>query len=248
MSPVSDEALLGIFVAALNVARVPAFTLVTVMVVLLPSLSGALAKQDMAAARHYISHSLRFFVILFLPASYILLAEPEQLMQLIYSEAFSGGGLVLSLLVIGAGLTSIQGILGTVLISAGEMRTATTVTFLSMLVTSIVLIILIYFIGVLGAAVAFLVTPLFGIALFSRIIWQRFGILLPQRTLINVTLAGGIMFLVDALLPGLSGLLLGLHLVGLLIYGSLLFWLGEITLQEVSTFLVWRRAERPATA
>ena len=51
MTPASEAATIGVFVAAFNIARVPAMVLATVTTVILPSLSRALALNDESLAR-----------------------------------------------------------------------------------------------------------------------------------------------------------------------------------------------------
>ena len=101
MSPASEAATIGVFVAAFNIARVPSMILTTVTTVILPSLSRALAMNDESLARRYINQALRFGVILYLPVCLVFMAQPEKIMQWIYSKDFSGGGVILSLLVAG---------------------------------------------------------------------------------------------------------------------------------------------------
>ena len=246
MSPVSEEVWIGILVAALNVARVPAFTLATVTIVLLPSLSRALARHDVALAKRYINQALRFFFILYLPVSFVLMAQPEQLMQWIYSQEFAGGGLLLSILVVGEGMHTLQAILGSVLNAAGEARKAAAVTILSLIPSLAMLVIFIHFLGVIGAALSSALMPLFGVVIFSGAIWQRFGTLLKKRSLCNIGLAGSLMFLVDALFPEADGFFILLHTIGLVVYVASLVVLGEITRQDVASFLPWQRIQRQA--
>ena len=118
MTPASEAATIGIFVAAFSIARVPAMVLATVTTVILPSLSRALALNDQSLARRYINQALRFGVILYLPVCLVFLTQPEKLIQWIFSKDFSGGGVILSLLVAEAGLRVVDAILGAALNAA----------------------------------------------------------------------------------------------------------------------------------
>jgi PST family polysaccharide transporter len=237
LAPESEEAMVGILMAALNIARVPAFALATVIVVILPSISRALARDDMAAARHYLKQALRFFLMLFLPACFVLTAEPEWLMQFMYSKKFSGGGLLLSILVVSEGLYTVQAIMGSTLHAAGEMRKTAVVIILALLPSVSVMILFIHFGGVVGAALSSVVTPLFGISVFSVAIWRRFGTLLQPRTAVNLLLAGGLMFGVDVLLPKIEGWGILLHGLGLGVYLAVLVARGELTGQDIAAVL-----------
>ncbi len=244
--PDSEEATVGILMAAVNIARVPAFALATVTVVILPSISRALARDDVALARQYLQQALRFFAILFLPGCFVLTAESEALMRFIYSEAFAGGGLLLGLLVVSEGLYTIQAILGSVLHGAGEMRKTAVVIILSLIPYLALLVGLTHVAGAVGAAWAAVVTPLIGIGVFGVMIGRRFGPLLPRDRVIKLALAGGLMFGVEALLPDVEGWWMLLHGVGLVVYALTLIVCREITWEDVHTILPAKRVEREA--
>ena len=56
--------MIGVFVAASNIARVPSMVLTTMTTVVLPSVSRAVAVNDEPLARRYISQALRFGFII----------------------------------------------------------------------------------------------------------------------------------------------------------------------------------------
>ena len=66
---------------------------------------------------------------------------------------------------------------------------------------------------------------------------RRFGALIKQSTLINIGLAGGLMFGIDALLPATEGWAMLLHGIGLGVYAATLMLRGEVTLQDVAVLL-----------
>ncbi|PON19166.1 hypothetical protein C2W62_04230 [Candidatus Entotheonella serta] len=244
--PGSEEATVGILMAAVNIARVPAFALATVTVVILPSISSALARNDTALAQQYLQQALRFFAILFLPACFVLVVESETLMQFIYSEAFAGGGVLLGLLVVSEGLYTMQAILGSVLHAAGEMRKAAVVILLTLLPYLGLLVALTYMGGAVGAVWAAVVTPLLGIVVFGVMIWRRFGALLLPHRVGKLALAGSLMFATEALWPELEGWWMLLHGVGLAVYAVTLIACREITWADVQTILPAKRVERQA--
>ncbi len=244
--PDSEEATVGILMAAVNIARVPAFALATVTVVILPSISKALARDDIALARQYLQQALRFFAILFLPACFVLTVESEMLMQFIYSEAFAGGGLLLGLLVVSEGLYTIQAILGSVLHGAGDMRKTAVVIILSLIPYLALLVGLTYVAGAVGAAWAAVMTPLIGIGVFGAMIAKRFGALLPRDRVIKLVVAGGLMFGVEALLPDVEGWWILLHGLGLAVYALTLIVCREITREDLYSILPAKRVEREA--
>jgi stage V sporulation protein B len=241
MSPASEAATVGIFVAAFNIARVPSMVLTTVTTVILPSLSRALALNDESLARRYINQALRFGVIFYLPVCLVFLAHPEKLIQWIFSKDFSGGGVILSLLAVEAGLRVVHAIFGTVLNAAGEARKAAVVTFATIIPSVAILIFLIYFWGAAGAALSRVVTIIASCVILGIMVWKRFGALMNKRSTRNIGVAGGLMFLIFALLSGLDGIFILPYLGGLAAYVTSLLVSQEITRQDFAAFVPWIR-------
>ena len=241
LSSPAEATTVGVFVGALNIARVPGHTLSIMTVVLLPSIARAVAQDNMILARRYINQSLRFFLILYLPACLILLARPEELMQWVYSKEFFGGGGLLACLVIGGGLDTVQALFASILMAAGRVKMTAAITSVSLLPALGIVVPLVYFWGALGAALSGVFIPLLLVVFFGVLIVRRFGALLEQRSLYNIGGAGVLMFVVDAFLPKASGMGILLHLVSLGVFFGALWSLGEITWQDF-TFLVPRQS------
>ena len=244
MTPASEAATIGIFVAAFSIARVPSMVLTTVSTVILPSLSRALALNDESLARRYINQALRFGVILYLPVCLVFLAQPEKLIQWIFSKDFSGGGVILSLLVVEAGLRVVHAILGAALNAAGEARKAAVVTVATIVPALAMLVLLIYYRGAAGAALSSVVTILASCVILGALVWNRFGALMNKRSACNIGVAGGLMFLIFALLSGLDGLFILPYAGGLAAYVTSLLVFQEITRQDFAAFVPWIKLKR----
>ena len=237
MSPASEGTIIGVFVAALNIARVPSMVLTTVTTVILPSISRALSVNDEPLAKRYINQALRFGLILYLPVCLVFMMQPEQMIQWIYSKDFSGGGLILSLLIAGQGLRVVHAILGAVLNAAGEARKAAVVTVISLVPALAVLILFIRFWGGAGAALSSVVTILASCVVLGILVWNRFGTLMNRRSAWNIGMAGCLMFLVFALLSILDTFFILPYAGALLAYGASLIVSQEITRQDVTAFV-----------
>jgi O-antigen/teichoic acid export membrane protein len=241
MSPDSEKAAVGVFIAALNIAKLPSLALSQITTVILPSLSRALALNNANLAGRYIHQALRFGVILNLPICLVLAAQPEALMQLIYSRDFSGGGSVLCWLVVGEALRVIHAILGTILAAAGEARKTAVVTLLSFVPYIAMLLVLISAWGSIGAAVSGAVIVALCVVVFGIMIWKQFGSLMNSRSAGNIGLAGCLMFLVFALVSQLDVLIILPYAAGLITYAASLIVFHEITRDDLATFLPWMR-------
>jgi O-antigen/teichoic acid export membrane protein len=232
----SDQRTIGVYVAALNIARVPSMALTTVTTIILPSLSRALAIGDEKLARRYINQSLRFGLMLYLPISLLLVVQAENLMQWIYSKDFSGGGVILALLVLGEGLRVVHAILGAVLNAAGEASKAAVISGVSLLPGLVMLVLLIHVYGGIGAALASAVILGVSVLILSVMIWRRFGTLMNKRSACNIGAAAALMVLVFALLPNIELFNFFSYSAGLAAYFVSLILLREITAQD---FTVW---------
>lgn len=232
MSPASAGGVIGVFVAAYNIARVPALILTTVTTVMLPSVSRAIALNDEPLAKRYIDRSLRFGLIFYIPVCLVMMAQPEKLMQWVYSKDYSGGGVILALLVAGEGLHVIHAIFGTALAAAGEARKAAMVTVVSLIPALAMLMLLIDAWGGAGAALSSALTILISSVLLGALVWRRFATLMTKRSVRNIVLASCLMFLVFALLSKFGLFFLIAIAGGLAAYCAALIALGEITRQD----------------
>jgi stage V sporulation protein B len=239
MSSDSKAAVVGLFVAALNIARVPSMILTTVTTVILPSLSRAVAVNDAPLARRYINQALRFGVILYLPVCLVFMAQPEKLMQWIYSKDFSGGGIILSLLVAGEGLRVVHAILGAILNAAGEARKAAIITIASLVPALGLLILFIEFWGGPGAALSSVVITLSSCGILGTLVWRRFHTFMDKQSVINITLAACCMFLAFTLLSNVELFFLVPYAGAVATYFIVLVILHEITRRDFAAFIPW---------
>lgn len=245
MTPTSAEAAVGVFVAALNIARVPGFALSAVAAVLLPSVSRASALGDVPLIKRYLHQALIFFLLLYLPIALVLMAPSELLMQWVYSNQYAGGGLLLSILLVAHGLWAIHAILGSVLIAAGHVRTSAMMMGFCILPAVPLFIIFVGFYGSIGAALANVCLPLLGILLFARRLRRQFGTLLETRSLLHLGLATVLMGLVYLLLPKQTLGLIPVLAVALATYGGTLIFVGEIQQRDLTALLSGHHA-RPS--
>jgi O-antigen/teichoic acid export membrane protein len=239
MSPAPTGTIIGVFVAAYNIARVPALILTTITTVVLPSVSKAIADKDESLAGQYINRALRFAFIFYLPACLVFMAQPEKLMQWIYSKDFSGGGVVLALLVAGEGLHVIHAIFATALIAAGQARKAAAVAMLSLIPTFAMLVVLVHSWGAAGAALSNALIVLISSVIIGILVWKRFNTLMNKRSVCNIALAACLMFSAFALLSKFEFFLLVSCAGGLAAYFATLIASGEITRQDFAAFVPW---------
>ena len=233
----------GVFVAALNIARVPGFGLAAVAAVLLPSVARAAAQSDIALVRRYLMQALRFLIVLYIPIAFALMSQAEPLLQWIYSNQYAGGGVLLSILLIAHGLWALHAILGSVLLALGRVRASAAVMGLLILPAVPMFTAGVHFYGGLGAAVANVCLPLLSIAIFWWWLQRRIGVFFSLDRLARMGAATGCMIAVYLLpLQQIIGYLPVLALA-LCAYGATLFWSGEVEWREIADLLPQRRQD-----
>jgi O-antigen/teichoic acid export membrane protein len=89
----------GIYVAAGHLAKAPELVLVAVPSVLFPSISRALADNDLPLAQRYVQGAVRFLWVGLLPIAVLVAIEAEHIMTFLFSTRYTGGGPILTLLI-----------------------------------------------------------------------------------------------------------------------------------------------------
>jgi O-antigen/teichoic acid export membrane protein len=165
-------------------------------------------------------------------------------MQWVYSNKFSGGGILLSILLVAHGFWAIQAILGFILIAAGQVRKGAAVMGLSLLPALPIFVIFVHYLGSVGAAMANVIIPFITILIFGMLLRQRFGMFLHGRSMSNIGLAGMLMFLTAILLLREEVHLILLYIVSLGMYAVVLILSGEISQKDFAAFLFWQKGKQ----
>jgi O-antigen/teichoic acid export membrane protein len=242
ITPPTEAATIGIYVAALNIARVPGFALSTIARVLLPSVAMAVATNDSTLVRHYMNQAIRFFLIFYLPVCFVLFASPEALMQFVYSSSYAGGADILVVLVIAHGLWAIQEILVSALIAVGQVRSLGIAKAITVAFSVPVLAGLVYTAGGLGAAVGSGLVALANVVAFGLLLRRQFEAIVRLQNMGRIAVAAGTMPLVSALSATLGGGIIVSCAVGLVAYAGALILLSEVSAAD----LVALRSRTPA--
>lgn len=240
MLPGTEAAMVGIYLGALNIARVPGFALSAVSTVLLPSVSQANARSDRVLVEHYVQQALRFLLMAFVPILIVLSAQPEALMLLVYGDAFADGGRLLPILVVAHGFWAVHAILASVLIALGQVRVIAIIAALSIVPACGIFAGAIGSYGALGAAFANVVVPAAGCVIFGVLLWTRIGAFLPWRSIARIGVAGLLgqafsVLLADGPLHPVS-----LCLAALVVYGAALLVSREVRQDDFAILLPLR--------
>lgn len=235
--------IIGNYVAALNIAKVPALVFSVVNGVVLPSVSMALAQKDMALTRRYVQGAGRFLWITLLPSCVLLALTAEDLMVLLYSDRYSAGASFLTLQVFAFALFGAKQVFSEMLIAAGHAYHATAAMILSIPVALVLNFLLISHFGAMGASSALALTAFFAAAITGILVFRRFGSLMEPSTFFKVVLATALLALAATQITATGPLLLLKYFFLLALYGSVLFLLRELTWYDLQPLALWRREQ-----
>ena len=234
-----DAATIGRYVAARNLAVVPGVVLMVVSDILLPSLSRALAANDVRASRMYIQGAVRFVSISMAPIVLILMVGADDFMALLYSGEFRPAGAYVRILVLYAVSLPFVDLFASALSASGKPYRGG-VTLLSVIPVIVFLnVVLVGRYGAIGAAYgSALAGGLCTMALGIMVI-NRFGALMTPRTLINIV-AAMLLMATAAHYASVYALPAWTYVGCLAIYGLALIALREIGRDDLAPLAFWK--------
>jgi O-antigen/teichoic acid export membrane protein len=234
------EAIIGTYVAALNIAKLPTLFFAMIHGVILPSLSMALARQDIALTRRYIHGGGRFLWITLLPSCVLLAFTAEELLVILYSDRYVTGATFLILQVSGHALFGFAQLFSSMLIAQGKPYLAAGAALCLIPVALVLNFTLIHNFGAMGASTALALTGFFAASISGFLVFHRFGSLIQPTTLLKAVLATVLMAFVAIHLTHTGLWLIPKYLLLLSLYCIVLAILGELTWDDLHPFVFWR--------
>lgn len=238
-----NVALPGYYTAAGTLAKI-AFSLLSALpLTLLPSVSKAVAENDLLLVKKYVAASLRYSLMLLIPLSVLVYGYAEQVLSLFYPHEFVAAGNALRILIIGYGFFALFFLLSSILSGAGHQLFAMAVALVSLSSAWIAGFILIPHYGLDGAALATLSAGLIGFTVCLIRTFSLFGFsekFVLGKSVFRIILAATPLFILIRLLPAEG--------IGFLIYSGLLsvlylllLWLmQEFNVEDQKLFYFWR--------
>jgi len=231
-----DNSLVGYYISAANLARLPWYILGAFYMTLFPSISGSVSQGDMALTRRYIRQSLRYFLIAVVPVAFIVSVSGRSLIQLFYSDTFLAASSPLSVLIFGMSLMAVFASFSGVISASGK-------PFISLCLSVIILpigfganLILIPKYGLLGAAMASTVMYAVGVVVSGSVVFLKFGKCVSILSISRILIASiAISFLLPRN-PVSWVVLLGTYFIALCVYIGILFIVREITTEDIGVF------------
>jgi O-antigen/teichoic acid export membrane protein len=233
---------IGFYVAALNVARLPTVVPSVLSGVLFTSLTWALARADKALAQRYLQAAGRFALIVLFPSCALVAVDAEPIMALLYSDTYATGGMYLRLQITAFGLMAFLDAFLLGLMAIDKHFQSVGILLALVPVALLFNVVLIPQYGALGAAASLACTMLCGTAVAAFLTYRQYRVLLSPLTVFRVmaATAGIILFGMKIDLTG-PWLLVKLPLL-LMVYVALLSLLQELSWKDLHPFALWERA------
>jgi len=238
-----SQALVGEYVSASSVAKIPYFLSLAVSAALLPSVSKASKEKDEKRVRDIVRIILRYWLMLLLAMVVVVASTSDSLIVLFFGSSYENAGPVLAVLFAAIALLTFSAVMNTILISRDRLLPC-----LSMVGSLIVLDIcanaaLVSKFGSLGAAYATLTVALFSIAVSAWLLLRETRAAIPILSAVRTVAAAGAVFFLTLRAPYfggqafflLKGLAISLGFVGLL-FASRELNLGD--LRRLRTILI----------
>lgn len=233
---------IGLYVAASNVAKVLGVVPSALSSVLFVSLAVALCQKDETAAQAYIKAAGRFAIIVLFPLAVLIAVDADALMVVLYSHAYGSGGIYLTLQVIAFAFSAFLDIFFQALMAAGKHYQSAGILLALVPLALLINVALIPQLGATGAAISLVLTITLGTVVAAVLAYRRFGSLISLSTVTRVSVATALMAILGMQIP-IGGLWVVLKFSVLLgVYIMLLSLLKELSWQDLRAFAVWQKA------
>jgi O-antigen/teichoic acid export membrane protein len=231
-----DDTLTGLYISAVNLARIPWHIHGAFYMTLFPSISLAMSRGNNEFARGYIAQSLRYVIIVIVPISLIINISSANLLRLFYSEAFVHASVPLSILVFGISLMSIFILLTGIISASGSPYCSFLLSFILVPISIAGNFILIPKYGLLGGAMASTIAYGFGLVFAGSFVFVRFGRYVNMLSLLRITVGCFAIVVTVKKEPTSPINMLVSYLLSVVGYFSILFIIREITIKDMNVF------------
>lgn len=200
-----DHAQAGFYAVAGLFGKVPHFVALAMSAAIFPLAAKSAALHAGEGVAHSVAQAVRGLAMLLLPLIALTIVLGQPLLTTIFGVAYAPAAQVLWVLVLGATLLGLFRVFAMAVSAAGGLRFALFASLLMVLLDGIICLALIPVAGMVGAAVAIVITASAGCLIMARHITKRFGRLNPLASLGRIVLASAIVGALAYSARGLTG-------------------------------------------
>lgn len=228
-----DNSLAGFYTSASTLSRITYSIFLALPPTLLPSISKSISDKNTKLTQKYISQSLRYLLMLILPASFLISATSSNLVALFYSSTYIAAAPVLSILIFASMFLTFFVVLNTVIIGSGKPHIPTIISIILLFLVITLHLTLIPVYGMIGAAISSTIAVFVGMIISAAYVFKKFRTLLSPLSIVRIAAASFVVYLL-ALSWQLTGIFLIItYAVMFLVYLGILFITKEIKKQDI---------------
>lgn len=164
----------GVYSAAYSIGNLIQLFVSPLQLILLPELSKLFDENKIDQVRIYMSHSLRYFLLITIPAVFGLSAFAKPLLGIFTTQDFLSGWFVIPIIALSGLLAGIFQIFVNVMFLVKETKSATYINIIAATSNVVLNLLLIPSIGILGAALSTLISYFLMIVLCIHISMKHF--------------------------------------------------------------------------
>src|SRR5260221_2228675 len=225
--------LTGFYTANQNIAEIPFFGITALASVLFPGISRSIRHESPDKTRRLIQNSLRFCLLIITPSVFLISSTSIQALAFLYSSIYNPGASSLSILAFGAGFFTVFTLLSTIMSASGYPIRAAALAGTGVLISLVSCILLIPSFGMQGAALATTIATGVILVISGVMVYRKFYVLFNLKSAVKILLASFLIYFLARIIPIPTLLLPLLYLFLFGIYVTLLFFLKEITDEDI---------------
>lgn len=222
----SDDGLVGYYVAAVTLSKLPYMLFASFGISLLPSVSSV--SKDPAAIDKQVSQATKYLIYLMFPGIIIASTSSREVISFIFTPKYLGASGSLSILIFGAGFFTVIYVFSNVLVALNRAVKPMTVILCLLPINVALNFLLISRYGLTGGAISYLSTSLLGTAIFLFLTRQALQSLFQVKNLLKIILVLGVAYMLSNLIHFSGMMLLIKFLIIYLIVFGLLIIFGDV--------------------
>lgn len=227
----------GIYSAAYTIGNLIYFFVTPIGFILFPTISKLYEENNMEETKKYLEYSFKYFLLLALPSAFGLSVLAEQLLRILTTSDFVVGSIVVPFVVFGVVMYGVFQICIFIIYLVKKTKLNIILLGIPAVLNIILNLILIPYIGILGAAIATLIT--YGVLAVSTalISFKYIKLNIDLVSLLKIILASVMIALLILVINPitLTQVLLSIG-IGAAVYSALVILLGAVTTTELRFF------------
>ncbi len=184
----------GIYQVAISTSQILWGIALALSVVLMPVISEMWAKNEKEKVSRGIGFLLKFVMIILIPAMILMVSFSEIVINILFGMRYLGASTSLQMLAFGAVFYSLMAIYSTALASIGRPDITTKITIFIGVFNLAANLVLIYMIGIFGAALATTISYFLGFYIYNRYFNHAINIKMTRSDILKI-IAGGLLSL-----------------------------------------------------